>query len=100
MFNIIIYLNVLLSFFLIFFILINKGKNISIDPISSSSVNAVFGGKGSNSFLNKIIILIAILLLLFNISINFLNPKVFKKEGVPLVNISEYSSDLNSKEKK
>lgn len=97
--DIVIYFNIILSLFLVFLILINKGKSANSDVISSTSVNDIFGSKGSNSFLNKIIVLIALLLLFLNISINFLNPKILNKEVIPLVNINEYHSDLNSKEK-
>lgn len=96
--EIVMYLNIILALFLIFFILVNKGKDVNTDGFSTFSTNDVFGSKGSNSFLNKIITLIAVFLLLLNFSINFLNSDLLKKEAIPVVNVDEYKTDIKNVE--
>jgi len=75
MLKIIIILYIFFSFLLIGLILINKGKGAEMGGITSSESD-IFGSKGSNNILNKIIIFLAILLLLLNISINITNNKL------------------------
>ncbi len=78
---------IICSFLLIFLILMSKGKGAEIGATLNSSTNDIFGSKGSNSTLNKIIILIALISLIINISINLMNTQIKEKKQKPLVNI-------------
>lgn len=98
MLTIMLIIYIILSLLLIIFILINKGNGAEIGATFNSSTNDIFGSKGSNSILNKIIIFIAIMSLIANISINLINKNIKKKNIEPLVNI--YEKQINLKKQK
>jgi len=92
MLKIIITIHIILSLLLITFILINKGKGADTGGITNTSTNDVFGSKGSSSILNKIIILIAVMSLISNISINLINKDIKKKDLNPTIDLYQYET--------
>ena len=99
MLKLIIILYIVFSFLLICLILINKGKGAEMGGITSSE-NDLFGSKGSNNILNKIIIFKALVLLMLNILINITNNNIKKNDVQPSINIKEYTIATNEIEKK
>ena len=99
MLKLIIIFYIVFSFLLICLILINKGKGAEMGGITSSE-NDLFGSKGSNNILNKIIIFTALVLLMLNILINITNNNIKKNDVQPSINIKEYTIATNEIEKK
>ena len=67
-------------FFIIILILLSRGKGAEIGATFNSSSIDLFGSKGSNSIINKLIIITAIIALITNISLNFIN-KNYNKDS-------------------
>ncbi len=88
MFKIILIIYIILSTLLIITILLNKGKGSEIGATFDSSSD-IFGSKGSNAILNKIIITIALMILIINILINTKNLNI-KKNTTPNIDINKY----------
>jgi len=68
--NFLMLIYLIFSFILVFLILMDKGKGAEIGATFNDSTNEFFGNYGSASILNKIIIIVALVLLFINILIN------------------------------
>ncbi|HIH2762329.1 MAG TPA: preprotein translocase subunit SecG [Candidatus Azoamicus sp.] len=73
------------AFFLIVFILLDKGKGSEIGALSTG--NEFLSPKSSSSFLNKLIVIFIILLLVINFSITFFSRDISVKHK-PIVDLS------------
>lgn len=85
MFNLFLVLYVFIAFFLIVFILLDKGKGSEIGALSTG--NEFLSPKSSGNFFNKMIIIFIILLLLLNFAITFINKNI-SVEHKPIVSLS------------
>ena len=99
MLKLVIILYITFSFLLIGLILINKGKGAETGGITSSEGD-IFGSKGSNSILNKLIVFTALLLLFLNILINITNNNIKKNEVKTNIDMNKYKTIINDSEKK
>lgn len=75
---------IFVAFFLIVFILLDRGKGSEIGALSTG--NEFLSPKSSSNFLNKIIIIFIILLLIINFSIAFISKNTSVKDK-PIVNL-------------
>ena len=97
MLKLILITHIICSCLLIIVILMNKGKGAEIGATFNSSENNLFGSKGSSSILNKIIVSMALLSLVTNISINLINKDIVDKKIYPTVDIYKYQEDISKK---
>jgi len=88
MLNFFLILHVLITIFLIFFILLSRGKGAEIGALNTG--NDFLSTRSSNSLLNKVIILLALLSLFSNFSINFVSKNSLEKRQAPIVNITKH----------
>ena len=79
MFTFILIIYIIFTLLIIFFILINKGKDTTFD---SNYNNNVFNTKQSSTLLNKAITFIAIIIIFLNILINLNNPQTKKEKNI------------------
>ncbi|HIH2763286.1 MAG TPA: preprotein translocase subunit SecG [Candidatus Azoamicus sp.] len=85
MLSFLLVLYALIAFFLIVFILLDKGKGSEIGALSTG--NEFLSPKSSNNFFNKMIIIFIILLLVLNFSITFIS-KTSSVNNKPIVDLS------------
>ena len=88
MLNFFLIFHILITVFLIFFILLSRGKGSEVGALNTG--NEFLSTRSSNSILNKVIILLAVLSLFSNFSINFVSKNSLEKRQDPLVNISKH----------
>lgn len=83
--NIVLFIYILVAFFLILFILLDRGKGSEVGALSSG--NDFLSAKSSSTFFNKLIVVLVLMLLIINFSITFLS-KSKLTERKPIVDIS------------
>lgn len=88
MFNFLLVFYIAVVFFLIFFILLSKGKGSEIGALSSSE--DFFGPKNSNTLFNKLVIIFVLLTVFLNFSLNVVSKSSFYRSQKPIVNVSDY----------
>jgi protein translocase SecG subunit len=87
MLNILLILHVACSIFLIFLILLNKGKGSELSVLNQN--NELLNSKDSSLMLNRLIILVVILSVLINFLIFKFTPTSYDSSK-ELVNLSKY----------
>ncbi len=89
MFTVLVIVHVIVSIFLIGIVLVNVSKGSEVGAVFSGS-QAIFGGAGPGTFLNKVTTGLAVLFFITSLSLTYLSAKKVKgslMEEVPRVEI-------------
>ncbi len=92
--NLILIIYIIISLLVIIFILMSRGKGAAVGATFNSSSIDLFGSKGSNSIINKIIVVLYVILLIINISLNMMNKNIKEKDLDHTLNIDKYKTKI------
>ncbi len=93
MFTVLVVIQVILAIFLIAVVLVNVGKGSEVGAVFTGS-QAIFGGAGPGTFLNKLTAILAVLFFANSLALTYLSAKKTKSSVMEKAPVTEKVKEL------